>query len=313
MKIRCPECDAVMKVAEEDVEDGRRLRCPDCGVRFDPFEEEEEDDRPRRSSKRKKSGRNSGGKGGINTTLLVVGIGGGLLVLLLAIGVVLLIAFRPVRKQATPSQSFASQSVSPAPTSQVPTPPFPPTNRLPTPPPPSTAQVPPPSSPTWIPDPARVNQLAPEIKILGYGLRPLQGYQQQPFPGGKVPNGQMVIFSGPQHPEGTKPVLLLLVATLPPQEQQLSVEQSLDQFYQAFQTEYRNFTRTAPERGQVNGLMAVRSRWSGRSLRAGSQQGFGYMFRDGPKMVQILFQDSDKYYPTSMPMAEAAVLTMRKP
>src|SRR5438874_5854507 len=82
------------------------------------------------------------------------------------------------------------------------------------------------SSASWSTDKARLGQLAPEVKMPGFRIRPPRGYALQRQTHG---TGQGFSWVGPVRKDGTRPYLMVLVLTSPPGEtKQYTPEQAMD-------------------------------------------------------------------------------------
>jgi hypothetical protein len=98
-RAECPECGERVKVSE----DGRKLRCPECGTLFrSPDDDEDDERRPR--SRRQAGARKSSG------TMIVAVIVGGLLVLAL-IGLVVVLIVRKGGRDGSPAIDQAKVTV----------------------------------------------------------------------------------------------------------------------------------------------------------------------------------------------------------
>src|SRR6478752_7461228 len=67
----------------------------------------------------------------------------------------------------------------------------------------------------WTPDKATLGQLAPEVKLPGFRIRPPKGYRLQQQTHG---TGQGFSWVGATRGDGTRPYLMVLVLTPPPGE-----------------------------------------------------------------------------------------------
>jgi hypothetical protein len=164
--------------------------------------------------------------------------------------------------------------------------------------------------PTWAPDRALLGQLAPEITRPGFRLRPPKGYLVQEQAAGTTARYAWV---GPARPDGTRPTLMLLVATPPPGETtRYTAPQALDKFLAGVRSRREQWRRSSTERGRVGGLEFARARWSGvepNTHRA--MRGFIYAAVMGRQIVQIASQDVAPAAGTSLKLAKASALTFR--
>lgn len=70
--------------------------------------------------------------------------------------------------------------------------------------------------------------------------------------------------------------------------------------------------KTPPQAGQVNGLKAVRQYFKFMGSDGHERHGFHYVVMDGSKRSLIVVVDEEPHSKTSLPLAEASVLTLRK-
>jgi hypothetical protein len=167
-----------------------------------------------------------------------------------------------------------------------------------------------PGLPSWNPEKVMLGRLAPATRAAGGRLRPPKGYalQQQ-----REATREHAAWLGPIRTDGTRPSLLLLRMTSPPDEKaRYTAVQALDRMLTAVQRRRRRWQQSATERGRVGGLEFARARWSGIEPNTGREmKGFIYVAVAGRQIVQISSQDITPYHAASLRLAEAAALTFQ--
>lgn len=165
--------------------------------------------------------------------------------------------------------------------------------------------------PEWKSPVAWSTKLAPARKFNFGEIRAPQGYslQQKPAPG-----GQGYAWVGREGADGTRPYLMLLGLTLPEREaKQYTAEKALNTFLQGIKARHENWSRSAAERGTINGTPFIRARWSGTHREAGvGMQGFVYVAKNGRSLIQMSSQQTQPDDFQALNLAEAAALTFKK-
>jgi hypothetical protein len=167
-------------------------------------------------------------------------------------------------------------------------------------------------STAWTPDMARLAQLAPEVKMPGFRIRPPKGYRLQQQSHGA---GHAFSWVGATRGDGTRPYLMVLVMTPPPgATKQYAPVEALNAFLASIQQRRDDWQRSDPEQGTVNGREFVRARWSG--VETTTQQrmrGFSYVTVDNGAIIQVSSQDVEPHDQAGLKLAETAALTFRSP
>ncbi len=163
----------------------------------------------------------------------------------------------------------------------------------------------------WTPDKTAVKQLGPEVSRERFIIRVPSGYSpiEQPGPG----DAKAYAWYGAARADGTKPYVMIVVATPPPDEtKKYAPEEILDVFMRGVERRRSDWARGATEYGVVNGLSFVRARWSGVDQATGSKmKGFMYVTSHRGQVIQIASQDVESYADESLKIAEASALTFR--
>lgn len=158
---------------------------------------------------------------------------------------------------------------------------------------PGYAQDAPPNAPlpVWKPQPKLMRYLASLTRFSGYAIQPPRGYAMQ--------QTQRVGFAacgwqGNGGRSGVAPGLLLTIGPVPVRgSKKQTSEQLLTASLDAQKRRYTDWTQTAFERGQVNGLVFLRSYWTATQAQAKQKlRGVTYFAVDGGTAIQLTGQDA---------------------
>jgi hypothetical protein len=167
-------------------------------------------------------------------------------------------------------------------------------------------------APNWLSDKTLADRLDALVDVEGFQIKVPKKYQiiNQPGPDGS----KITAWVGDERSDGTKPYVMVSIVRLNSEQQsKLSLEQALDKFLTSIETRRKNWNRTPAERGKVNGMTFVRSRWSGTDLTTEKKmRGFSYVTIDNGTLVQISSQDVEPHDKVALETAEAAALTFIK-
>ncbi len=167
--------------------------------------------------------------------------------------------------------------------------------------------------PVWTGDPQWRGDLAAEVGLPTFRIRPPRGYTliEQPGPGG----ARAFAWKGATRADGTAPYVMVTIATAPPGETKMpTLEAALDTFLDGVRRRRVDWLRTPGEVGQVNGLTFIRARWSGIEPNSGVRMhGFMYIAIDGRNIIQLSSQDVEPHHDRALRLAEASALTFNKP
>jgi hypothetical protein len=168
----------------------------------------------------------------------------------------------------------------------------------------------------WTPDRALVQRLADAADVEGYTIQPPKGFRMQRMQRANAPaNPKMFAWVGDTRKDGARPSVTLMIAVPPPGESvNLPLEQVAEKLLGGVKRGRANWRQDTPERGVVNGMNFVRIRWSGMEPgRTRKMEGFIYVALDGTSVIQLGSQDVVPHGKQTLPLAEASVLTFRKP
>jgi hypothetical protein len=169
----------------------------------------------------------------------------------------------------------------------------------------------------WAPSPAALKQLGVAESADRYSLRVPKGYEFQQAK--NAPDGVSAwAWTGGARRDGTKPSITMMLITVPPtqreQTRKLSLEQLADKLLAGVKRQRTNWKQEKTETGVINGMKFARIFWEGTEpTRNWQMRGFIYVARDGNSIIQMASQDISTESPKSLTLAEAAVLTFKKP
>ncbi len=168
----------------------------------------------------------------------------------------------------------------------------------------------------WHPDRGDLERLASPFELPGFEIRPPDGFRL--IKSDLVPGGT-TLWTGPFRDDETYAHFMVIITTLSEKHSKRPLEVLLKEVMAPIQQRRQKWTKTAPERGRVNGLTFVRARWRGvatsvarKGLSGRQMHGFVYLAVDGQKAIQIMCQDVEPDHAESLRTCEAAALTIRK-
>jgi hypothetical protein len=171
----------------------------------------------------------------------------------------------------------------------------------------------------WSADPEASAQLGDEVSLGGYygayRIRPPAGYVRTQQ-AGDVPGVVAIAtaWSGERRPDGTAPSLMVMIATAPPNTRHPSLEEGLATALESIRKRRTNWSESTPERGRIDGVVFLKATWSGNDSQTGRPlRGFVYWTIQSGTVVQIGSQDIEPHDATTLPVADAAALTLRFP
>lgn len=181
-----------------------------------------------------------------------------------------------------------------------------------------------PALPAWKPNPALVGDLAPEVTLQGYSIRPPQGYESRQADALRIlqPFGvDMYLWHNAQeNPDASGlSVQIIKRRNLDTATDVLDYELNLSK------QDMEKFAHSKPETGKVNGIIFARAYWQGDEKHPSgtyTRRGFSYASTSSGQGIYISGYDRVpcnsepcKYQPIdqmTLPVAEAAALTFRK-
>lgn len=166
--------------------------------------------------------------------------------------------------------------------------------------------------PKWNAAEPLLSQLEADHAIDKFTIRTPKGYSPQTRPG---PHGSIATaWAGPPRADGTRPQVMVLTVRLPLEElQKYNLAQALDELVSSLRARRRNWTQTATEKGLINDLVFVRTRWKAEDLSSGlKMHGFVYVAFIDDMLVQLSSQDVEPHHEAALKLAEASILTFKK-
>jgi hypothetical protein len=168
------------------------------------------------------------------------------------------------------------------------------------------------SLPQWQPDGAFIGELGDAAEINGYFVRPPKGYQET-TPAGGPPGTKLVAWSGTPRSDGTAPMFQVMVGAPPAGERLPGLDELLTKMLDGVKRRRQNWSQSAPERGTINGLTFLRTRWSGTEPNQGwKMHGVMYVAIDGGSFIQLHTQDVEPHHEQALKRSEAAANTFKK-
>ena len=164
----------------------------------------------------------------------------------------------------------------------------------------------------WTPDKILAGKLDTTADVDDFQLRLPSAYQAKAITG---PPGSLInAWVGPARSDGTRPSIVLTIqSVLDKDPSKNTLEAALKIFLENAEKRAKNWTRTALEKGSVNGLSFIRARWRGVNPTTGRiMHGFNYVTIKDRKVIQISSQDLEPHNKEGLDLAEAAALTFKK-
>ena len=163
---------------------------------------------------------------------------------------------------------------------------------------------PPNAPPLWQPGSTAFSQLGEEVQIGAYRIRPPLGYVLTKL---AEPGRETYRWTGPVRQDGTKPVFEVSITTAPGGQK---LEDVLEKDMQAIETPRLGWSCNPAERGEIKGLIFVRTRWSimepfGRLKGTGLE----YVAQEGDRLIRISNRD---LLPTYNGAPDGAAMTFHK-
>jgi hypothetical protein len=164
----------------------------------------------------------------------------------------------------------------------------------------------------WTPDKLLSDKLDTTADIDDFQLRVPSNYR--PVTKEIMPGSMMTAWVGTARADRTQPYVLVTIQTvLDGDMSKVSAEGALNRFLEPAEKTSKNWTKTATEKGVINGLNFVRARWRGQDPATGKiRHGFSYVTVKDRKIIQISSQDLESYQKDGLGLAETAALTFKK-
>jgi len=155
--------------------------------------------------------------------------------------------------------------------------------------------------------------LGPEVKILGYGIRPPKDYTYMALPIVRGQKRRDFAWQGALHQDGYVTSLVVGVTHLtaePNAEREFMVG-----FFKSLSRTLADAAMSSAQPGTVGGLPALRATWAGRLVTAHSRltiQGFIYVIQDGTIGVSVAGTDSVPSFAATFPALNDSALSLHK-
>ncbi len=106
------------------------------------------------------------------------------------------------------------------------------------------------------------------------------------------------------------PTMFVMALSFPPSDVPSTAAQVMDD--DGYIHGKAGLVKTPPQAGRVNGLKAVRQYFKFTGSDGHERHGFHYVVMGGSKRSLIVVMDEEPYSKTSLPLAEASILTLWK-
>jgi hypothetical protein len=177
----------------------------------------------------------------------------------------------------------------------------------------SQSDPPPPPGPlpVWEPEAALLKELGTITEVHGYLVRPPKGHRKIISGGG--PPGAKVVSWSLRRADGSSPAFQIMVGSPPPGERLPGLEEFLEVMLDGVRKRRQDWSQAEQERGTINGLTFLRTRWSATELNKGRKMhGVMYVAIDGRTFIELHAQDIEPYQEETVKIGEAAALTFKK-
>jgi hypothetical protein len=169
-------------------------------------------------------------------------------------------------------------------------------------------------APAWRPDAKLLSQLQPERQFAGFSMRVPLGFTVEEHDHDPLAAGQITQFlvKGPTRADGTFLAIFVTVGVAAPGFDTGSTDTLLAG--NSVINSKEGLTKSEPQDGQTDGLSMTRQYFKYRFDPGSSHwiHGFHYATTDGHTDAMVAAIDAEPYNATSLPLAEAAALTLRR-
>jgi hypothetical protein len=172
--------------------------------------------------------------------------------------------------------------------------------------------------PVWELDKAFEHELTSYEDFEGYQIRtPNEFLEALTIPADLVPYGKMIGWQGPARDDGTRPVMVFIVAALPPdiKDFAMDAEQELNVRMSDFKEKIApgDWQQTPTEWGQIGGVPFLRAAWEGKFNDAPVKaHGFFYLYKEGGNCIILMSFDAEPYHKETLKLMNASITTLRK-
>jgi hypothetical protein len=173
-------------------------------------------------------------------------------------------------------------------------------------------QTPQAALPAWQPGDDLAEQLGEPSPVGRYLVHPPKGYAESPLEG-VPPGAEAITWMGTARPDGAAPGFQVLVGSPPKGSPLPGLDEFLAQILRGVKFQRGDWSQSTPERGTVNGLTFLRTRWSGTHPRNGWKvHGITYVAIDGQRCIQLQAWDAEPLQEQALKIGEAAAQTFTK-
>jgi hypothetical protein len=171
--------------------------------------------------------------------------------------------------------------------------------------------------PTWKPDAKALDELAREVAIGQYVIRPPKGYQKVTPPAGLFPptpgasKQEVFVWSREPRPDGTRDLFTVAIAAMPPEVQIQSLKEMFEDIKFVLQNK-RGALEVQHENGRIGEIPFGRIRFSGLDQLSRESKGFCYAGKDDRNAIVITGIELDSVPEPRLKFAEAAALTFKR-
>ena len=170
----------------------------------------------------------------------------------------------------------------------------------------------------WTPSGSLTAQLGPEQQIGGpngqYALQPPAGYTlRQVSMQATDGTSQIYAWNGPQAADGTAPQFVVILGGGPAMMAPLTSSQYVQMGLMSARRDHVDLKASPVQSGSVHGLPFSRAYWKGAGARTGRRfHGMVYCLIAAPNMIMISGKDSEPASRSTLPLFDAAALTLHK-
>ena len=179
--------------------------------------------------------------------------------------------------------------------------------------PPPVSVIPPASSAAWVPDPALLSRLGPEVQMDGFSIRPPQGCTFTQTAAEDAQNTLVRYKWRQERQDGSSMVFSVHVGRAKPgSELEPDAEAALQGLVDHNGADYQDYAHSNIETGEIGGVPFARAYWKGVSPPDSPQQ-HGLFYLTSSKQVNVTIHgtDSEPSDKRTLPLCEAAALTFR--
>jgi len=167
---------------------------------------------------------------------------------------------------------------------------------------------------SWLPDKALTMTLGPQTDLAGYKMRLPAGYTAD-VKKDEATGPFKARFFSLHKSDNVGPTMFVMAVSLSASAADAShlpamAERLFDG--DGYTHGKKGLVKTQPQMGLINGLRVARQYFKYMGADGHERHGFHYGVVDGAKRLLIIVVDEEPYSTTSLPLAEAAVLTLRR-